>query len=72
MSIVPRDILTDKTESEIRRAATWWFTAQEAFRKGEHVPLSIFALSVRDLTKEEIEHAGKFIVEHGLVGSPKP
>jgi len=59
------DILDGKSEEEIRRAATWWFTAQEAYQRGEYVPLGVFAISTKvGLTKSDIAWAKKLIEAH--------
>lgn len=63
------DVLAGKTDSEIRRAAVWWFTAQEAYCRGERVPLSVFLLSVRDLTDADIKDAHEFASHYGLLST---
>jgi hypothetical protein len=58
------DILDGKTESEIRRAASFWFIAQEAYCRGEDVPLGIFIVSAKDATEADVAWAEKLIAEH--------
>jgi hypothetical protein len=58
------NILDGKSDDEIRRAATWWFTAQEVYLRGEAVPPSVFLISTEGITKSDIEWAQKLIAEH--------
>lgn len=56
--------LDGKSESEIRRAATFWFMASECYQHGEHVPQGVFLLSTKDLTEADIAWAQRLIAEH--------
>lgn len=66
-----KDILDGKTESEIRRAAAFWFMAQEAFCRGENVPHAIFALSAKDATEDDIAWGRKLTEEHPEWSDPE-
>ena len=51
------DILDGKSDEEIRRAATWWFTAKECYLRGERVPESVWLISTEGLTDDDIQWA---------------
>lgn len=59
------DYLEGKSESEIRRAATFWFMAAECYQRGEPVPPGVFLLSTSDLTDDDVEWAQRIARQYG-------
>lgn len=49
------DNLKDKSETEIRFAASLWFTCQEAYIAGDVPPESVFAISVKDPSEDQLK-----------------
>ncbi len=47
--------LEGKSESEIRRAAAWWYTCKEAWIDGQEIPQDVFAICVADIPDEQIQ-----------------
>ncbi len=66
------DSLRGRSESEIRRAAAFWFCAQECYRRGEEIPAGIWLLSASDPTEADIVWAHRIIAEHPEWNEPIP
>lgn len=65
INLQTQDVLSGKSDDEIRRAATFWFMCAESFQRGEPVPQGVFLLSTQvGLTDDDIAWVRRIVAEN--------